>query len=82
MALSLCRTAISDMVVRGAPAIAMAAALSLAVEVESLKPATSETGQEAVAFLKNRLDYLVSRFVTIFAVFTKSLDAFVPLNVM
>lgn len=57
------RTAISDMVVRGAPAIAIAAALALAVEVENLKPASSGTGQEAVAFLKERLDYLVSRFI-------------------
>lgn len=56
------RSAISDMVVRGAPAIAIAAALALAVEVESLKPA-SGTGLEAVTFLKNRLEYLVSRFV-------------------
>lgn len=56
------RAAISDMVVRGAPAIAIAAALALAVEVESLKP-FSGAGLEAVAFLKNRLDYLVSRFV-------------------
>ena len=58
------RTAIQDMVVRGAPAIAIAAALALAVEVESLKP-VSGTGLEAVTFLKNRLDYLVSRFIAI-----------------
>lgn len=55
-----CRNAIRDMVVRGAPAIAIAAALSLAVEVENLRP-FSGTGEEAVTFLQKRLDYLVSR---------------------
>lgn len=48
------------MVVRGAPAIAIAAALTLAVEVENLRP-FSGTGEEAVTFLQKRLDYLVSR---------------------
>jgi methylthioribose-1-phosphate isomerase len=52
--------AIKDMVVRGAPAIAIAAALSLAVEVETLKSAAAGNSQEAVSFLQNRLDYLVS----------------------
>ena len=55
-----CRNAIRDMVVRGAPAIAIAAALTLAVEVENLRP-FSGTGAEAVTFLQKRLDYLVSR---------------------
>eukprot|EP00250_Pteridium_aquilinum_P019227 c24355_g2_i1 orf=168-2612(+) len=51
--------AIKEMVVRGAPAIAIAAALSLAVEVVNLdmKP-TSVDG--ALQYLHERLDYLVS----------------------
>ncbi|KAH6766547.1 NagB/RpiA/CoA transferase-like superfamily protein [Perilla frutescens var. hirtella] len=51
--------AIKDMVVRGAPAIAIAAALSLAVEVSSIE-AFSGTPHDAASFLSNKLDYLVS----------------------
>ncbi|KAL8496099.1 hypothetical protein ACS0TY_019989 [Phlomoides rotata] len=51
--------AIKDMVVRGAPAIAIAAALSLAVEVSNLE-AFSGTANDAASFLSNKLDYLVS----------------------
>lgn len=50
--------AIRDMVVRGAPAIAIAAALSLAVEVENVNFVGSS--EEAAAFLIEKLDYLVS----------------------
>ncbi|XVF48873.1 hypothetical protein PTKIN_Ptkin03bG0223100 [Pterospermum kingtungense] len=51
--------AIRDMVVRGAPAIAIAAALSLAVEVANLKDFNGTSG-DAAAFLVMKLDYLVS----------------------
>lgn len=51
--------AIKDMVVRGAPAIAIAAALSLAVEVSNIG-AFSGTPNDAASFLSNKLDYLVS----------------------
>ncbi|XP_047158789.1 methylthioribose-1-phosphate isomerase [Vigna umbellata] len=51
--------AIQDMVVRGAPAIAIAAALSLAVEVFNLDGFNGSAG-EAVSFLQNKLEYLVS----------------------
>ncbi|GER36077.1 methylthioribose-1-phosphate isomerase [Striga asiatica] len=51
--------AIKDMVVRGAPAIAIAAALSLAVEVSNLE-AFSGTAIDAAYFLSKKLDYLVS----------------------
>lgn len=56
----IARHAIKDMVVRGAPAIAIAAALSLAVEVFNLD-AFDGTSEEAVSFLSMKLDYLVSR---------------------
>ncbi|KDO73876.1 hypothetical protein CISIN_1g017293mg [Citrus sinensis] len=52
-------SAIREMVVRGAPAIAMAAALSLAVEVFNLN-AFSGTAADAASFLGNKLEYLVS----------------------
>ncbi|EFJ31105.1 hypothetical protein SELMODRAFT_87975, partial [Selaginella moellendorffii] len=52
--------AIKDMVVRGAPAIAIAAALSLAVEVHNLRPGEVTTPQDAHLLLRKRLDYLVS----------------------
>ncbi|XP_024521805.1 methylthioribose kinase [Selaginella moellendorffii] len=52
--------AIKDMVVRGAPAIAIAAALSLAVEVHNLRPGKVTTPQDALLLLQKRLDYLVS----------------------
>lgn len=51
--------AIREMVVRGAPAIAIAAALSLAVETSKLD-GFSGTPDEAASFLKKKLDYLVS----------------------
>ncbi|XP_031274067.1 methylthioribose-1-phosphate isomerase [Pistacia vera] len=52
-------SAIRDMVVRGAPAIAIAAALSLAVEVFHFDAFTG-TSADAASFLENKLDYLVS----------------------
>uniref|UniRef100_A0A0D3HJM8 Methylthioribose-1-phosphate isomerase n=1 Tax=Oryza barthii TaxID=65489 RepID=A0A0D3HJM8_9ORYZ len=51
--------AIRDMVVRGAPAIAIAAALALAVEVSGLEDFTA-TPAEAAAFVSEKLEYLVS----------------------
>lgn len=48
------------MVVRGAPAIAIAAALSLAVEASNLG-AFNGTSDDAASFLSNKLEYLVSR---------------------
>ncbi|KAI9075957.1 hypothetical protein K1719_042079 [Acacia pycnantha] len=51
--------AIKDMVVRGAPAIAIAAALSLAVEVFNLEAFDGSPG-DADSFLGQKLDYLVS----------------------
>lgn len=51
--------AIKDMVVRGAPAIAIAAALSLAVEVSNLD-AFDGSVFDAVSCLTMKLDYLVS----------------------
>lgn len=49
------------MVVRGAPAIAIAAALSLAVEVSNLQ-AFDGTPDDAASFLIKKLEYLVSRY--------------------
>lgn len=46
--------------VRGAPAIAIAAALSLAVEVSNLDPFDGSVS-DAVSYLIMKLDYLVSR---------------------
>ncbi|XP_021902049.1 methylthioribose-1-phosphate isomerase [Carica papaya] len=51
--------AIRDMVVRGAPAIAIAAALSLAVEVFNFET-FSGTSEDAASFLVKKLEYLVS----------------------
>ncbi|KAD2015386.1 hypothetical protein E3N88_42012 [Mikania micrantha] len=51
--------AIREMVVRGAPAIAIAAALSLAVEASKLE-GFSGTPEDAASFLKKKLEYLVS----------------------
>lgn len=48
------------MVVRGAPAIAIAAALSLAVEVSTLD-SFNGSPNDAASFLSKKLDYLVSR---------------------
>uniref|UniRef100_J3N6V6 Methylthioribose-1-phosphate isomerase n=1 Tax=Oryza brachyantha TaxID=4533 RepID=J3N6V6_ORYBR len=50
--------AIRDMVVRGAPAIAIAAALALAVEVSGLD--FTGTPAEAASFVSEKLEYLVS----------------------
>ncbi|MBA0820366.1 hypothetical protein Gohar_021976, partial [Gossypium harknessii] len=47
------------MVVRGAPAIAIAAALSLAVEVSNFKDFNG-TSEEAASFIELKLEYLVS----------------------
>ena len=55
----LCRTAIQDMVVRGAPAIAIAAALALAVELANNVP--HGTPADAAQLIADRLEYLVSR---------------------
>ncbi|KAG8471868.1 hypothetical protein CXB51_036908 [Gossypium anomalum] len=52
--------AIREMVVRGAPAIAIAAALSLAVEVANLKDFNGGS-KDAASFLESKLEYLVSR---------------------
>lgn len=49
------------MVVRGAPAIAIAAALALAVEVSNLGD-FSGSPSDAASFLQNKLEYLVSRY--------------------
>lgn len=51
--------AIRDMVVRGAPAIAISAALSLAVEVANLGPVDWSVN-DAISFLQKRLEFLVS----------------------
>ena len=53
-------TAIKDMAVRGAPAIAIAAALSLAVDLSQHQ--TWESGDAAVQHVRNQLDYLVTRW--------------------
>jgi methylthioribose-1-phosphate isomerase len=50
--------AIKDMRTRGAPAIAIVAALSLAVELQN--NATSENAEEVGAFIVEKLDYLVT----------------------
>ncbi|GAB2224999.1 hypothetical protein Droror1_Dr00005781 [Drosera rotundifolia] len=52
--------AIRDMVVRGAPAIAIAAALSLAVEVSSYVESYLSAPTDASSFLGQKLEYLVS----------------------
>ncbi|GMH04136.1 hypothetical protein Nepgr_005975 [Nepenthes gracilis] len=51
--------AIADMVVRGAPAIAIAAALSLAVEAFNLE-SFHGTSHDAASFLGQKLEYLAS----------------------
>ncbi|MCE0480695.1 Isopentenyl-diphosphate delta-isomerase 2 [Datura stramonium] len=51
--------AIKEMVVRGAPAIAIAAALSLAVEVSNLA-SFDGTSDDASIFLSKKMDFLVS----------------------
>jgi methylthioribose-1-phosphate isomerase len=50
--------AIKEMRTRGAPAIAIVAALSLAVELQN--NATSDKAEEVVVFIVEKLDYLVT----------------------
>ena len=52
--------AIRDMLVRGAPTIAIAATLSLVVEVSNLEGLYG-TSNDAASFLNSKLDYLVTR---------------------
>lgn len=54
--------AIKDMRTRGAPAIAIVAALALAVEVEAIarKSELSTIAEEVEAFFQEKLDYLVT----------------------
>ena len=52
-----CWTMIRDMNVRGAPAIAIAAALALAVDLEASKAGLS-TSAEVCAFVAGKLDHL------------------------
>ena len=56
--------AIRDMVVRGAPTIAIATALSLAVEVSDLEGLYG-TSDDAASFLNSKLDYLVTSRPTV-----------------
>lgn len=49
------------MVVRGAPAIAISAALALAAEVNNSAPFNG-TPNDAASFIADKLDYLVSRY--------------------
>lgn len=49
------------MVVRGAPAIAIAAALALAAEVSNLDDFNGSS-EDAASFLQKKLEYLVSRY--------------------
>uniref|UniRef100_A0A0D9V0F7 Uncharacterized protein n=1 Tax=Leersia perrieri TaxID=77586 RepID=A0A0D9V0F7_9ORYZ len=56
----LFRNAIRDMVVRGAPAVAISAALALAVEVSGLD--FIGTPAEAATFISEKLEYIVSRY--------------------
>ncbi|KAL7275064.1 S-methyl-5-thioribose-1-phosphate isomerase [Rhizina undulata] len=51
--------AIKRMVVRGAPAIAIVAALSLAVELDALESSQKSSAQEAKAFIFTKLEYLL-----------------------
>jgi methylthioribose-1-phosphate isomerase len=51
--------AIKDMVVRGAPAIAIVAALSLAVELQCKKSQDEITPTKAREFVHSKLDYLL-----------------------
>lgn len=55
------RHAIRDMVVRGAPAIAISAALALAAEVYNSAPFNG-TPNDAASLIADKLDYLVSRY--------------------
>ena len=59
-------TAIKDMVVRGAPAIAIAAALALAVDLSSAGEGSQFTSAEAAGqHIQKQLDYLVTRCASI-----------------
>ena len=52
--------AIRDMRVRGAPAIAMVGILSLAVEIVKQSKSQISTAEEAVPFIHEKLDYIVT----------------------
>ncbi|KAG6545215.1 hypothetical protein Mapa_013327 [Marchantia paleacea] len=52
--------AIKDMVVRGAPAIAVTAALALAVELDNLQTSYQGDAKDAATFIEKRLKFLVS----------------------
>ena len=55
--------AIKDMVVRGAPAIAIAAALALAVDLSSTGAGSQfPTAEAAGQHIQKQLDYLVTRY--------------------
>jgi methylthioribose-1-phosphate isomerase len=59
-------TNVQDMAVRGAPAIAISAALGLAVElVNKGAGAQFESAQAACDAIKQQLDYLVTRYASI-----------------
>jgi len=64
LSLAYFRFAIRVMVVRGAPAIAIAAALALAVEAFNLE-AFNGTPSDAASFLVQKLEYLVSRYLAV-----------------
>ena len=55
-----CWTAIRDMTVRGAPAIAIAAALSLAVELATTDPAEFDGPTAAAHYIREQLQYLAT----------------------
>ena len=57
--ISLFRTQIRDMVVRGAPAIGVSAALSIAVELVNHAP--FQSARDVEAYTIDALDYLVTR---------------------
>lgn len=59
------------MVVRGAPAIAIAAALALAVEVSNLDDFSGST-DDAAYFLHKKLEYLVTRYIFDFVFYQES----------
>lgn len=63
--------AIKDMAVRGAPAIAIAAALSLAVDLNSTAEHSHFSSAEAAGqHIQKQLDYLVTRCNNISVLFT------------
>ena len=55
-------TLIQDMAVRGAPAIAIAGALALAVELQNNGAGSQfSSAQDAAQWIEEKLDYLVTR---------------------